>query len=284
MHIHTPCPLGRAAVRYAETNNIPFTFTFHTHFPAYLKHYGVGFLEGLIWKYLHRLKRNAKGIIVPSRSVFEELHNRGFKNLNHIPHGVSTGEFSPQHKDINWKKSVGAEGKIAVLFVSRLVEEKNLRALREMPKFLKHVDKIKLIIVGDGPARKSLEKQLPQAHFAGYLTGKDLLTAYASSDIFIFPSMTETFGNVTAEALASGLPSICANKGGACELISEGQNGYLVDGAKPEQFAEKIDLLVENPELVKKMSAHALTTCENYKWQKTVDRYEKLYQEMTRKN
>lgn len=280
VHIHTPCPLGWAAMSYAVSNKIPYVITFHTHFPSYLKHYGAGFLEPLIWKYLLRLQKNCSATIVPSTAILAELKAKGFKNLVFIPHGVNTNEYSPKHKDPQWKKKVGAENKTVLLFVSRLVEEKNLKTLSKIPKDLKNNDKVKFVIVGDGPARKKLEELMPDAHFTGYLFGQELLTAYASSDLFVFPSMTETFGNVTAEALASGLPCVCANKGAAGDLIKNGENGFLVSGLDSKEYAETIDLLVENPLMIKKMSDHCVRTIENLSWQGITKKYENLYKTM----
>ncbi|MBK9293956.1 MAG: glycosyltransferase family 1 protein [Oligoflexia bacterium] len=283
VHIHTPCTLGLAAKKYAVKNKIPYVITFHTHFPSYLKHYHVGILEPLIWKYLLKLQNQVFATITPSTAIKKELEEKGFKKLIFIPHGVNTQDFSPENLDPEWKKTIQAENKFVLLFVSRLVEEKNLKVLSQIPSLIKNKDKIKFVIVGDGPSRKKLETLMPDAFFAGYLTGEELYKTYASSDIFIFPSMTETFGNVTAEALASGLISICANKGAAGDLIKNNVNGFLVSGLNAAEFANKIDYLIEHPDDLRKIKANCRESVLKFTWQQIAQKYEALYYTMAQK-
>jgi phosphatidylinositol alpha 1,6-mannosyltransferase len=136
------------------------------------------------------------------------------------------------------------------------------------------------VIVGDGPARSKLEQLLPEAHFTGKLSGAALFEAYASSDVFVFPSITETFGNVTVEAMASGLPAICAIAGGARDIVIPGQNGLLFNADKPLELAQAIDELVTNPVLRAEMSKNALESVKRFSWEATVSAYESVYQEV----
>lgn len=284
IHIHTPCFLGRAAVRYALKNNIPLVVTYHTHFPTYLSYYKVNFLKPMIWGYLHKLYDFADAVIVPSKATKIELESKGFKNLVHIPHGVETSKFSPQYKNREWVRSIGAEGKTIVTFVGRLVWEKNLKAVVNAAKFVQLKNKIQFVIVGDGPARAQVEAQLPQAHFTGFLRDQELSKVYASSDVFFFPSVTETFGNVTVEAMASGLPAICANRGGACDIVQHEVNGFLTDGENHKGFAEYIDRLTEDVELRNKMAACAVQSSKSYQWSVTTQKYESLYKQILRQH
>ncbi len=277
IHIHTPCPLGRAASRYARENEIPLVVTYHTHFPTYMKYYKVEFIEGVIWKYLHTLYDHAAAIIVPSKATIAELAEKGFENLCHIPHGVDTARFSPSNRNQKWRESVGGEDKVIVTFVGRLVWEKNLRAVAEAAKLMTTKQNVQFVVVGDGPARSDFEKLLPKAHFTGFLKDEELAMAYASSDVFFFPSVTETFGNVTIEAMASGLPAVCANRGGAFDIVQHGENGFLVEGSNAKEFANCLDRLVLDSDLRKSMSEKAYEASKKYQWCATAQKYEDLY-------
>ena len=277
IHIHTPCPLGRAASRYAVEEKIPLVVTYHTHFPIYLTYYKVDFLQGVAWRYLHRIYDPARAIIVPSKATLAELQARGFKNLLHIPHGVDTSRFSPTYRSDDWRKQVGGEGRVILTFVGRLVWEKNLKELAEAVSRMKTHDQARVVIVGEGPAREKLEEMMPNAHFTGFLQGDALAVAYASSDVFVFPSVTETFGNVTVEAMAAGLPAICASRGGACDIVQPGDNGLLVEGNDADELAAAMDSLVRDPERRRRMSQAALESSKHYQWENTARRYRDLY-------
>lgn len=282
IHIHTPCTLGYRATQAAQALGIPVVATYHTHFPSYLRYYRVKFLGPWIWKYLRSLFNSTQKVIVPSKATLIELQQNGFNNLVHIPHGVNTQCFSPKLRSTPWRHSVGGENKIIALFVGRLVWEKNLSLLVKMIPFLKNKNQIQFVFVGEGPAREELSRLIPEAHFTGFLGPEVLPTAYASSDLFIFPSVTETFGNVTIEAMASGLTPICAAAGGACDIIQTNFNGLLTRPNDPEDFSKAIDFLVENPDQCKKLSEQALKSASQYQWSKTIFDYENLYQNLVR--
>ena len=237
IHIHTPCSLGLSAVRAAETLNIPCIATYHTHFPTYLEYYKVEPIKPWIWKYLKSLYRSCDALIIPSKTTLLELQSENFKNLVHIPHGVDTQRYSVRYRDEEWRAAVGGKNKIIVTFVGRLVW-KNLKLLAEAAKLVKSNNQIQWVIVGDGPARSKFEKMMPTAHFTGFLGEHALPTAYASSDIFVFPSVTETFRNVTVEAMASGLPAICVAAGGARDIVIPGRNGILTPPEDALNFAQ----------------------------------------------
>lgn len=282
IHIHSPDPLGWAAMRYARHVGIPMVATYHTHFPSYAKYYHLEFAAPIGWQILRALYSSSQALIVPSQATLEELADHGFKNLIHIPHGVDTDSFSPANRSEAWRSSILGDdpNRVIVSFVSRLVWEKNPMVLVKAWKQLNNKGRAKLVIVGDGPARAKLEQLLPEAHFTGKLSGAPLFEAYASSDIFVFPSITETFGNVTVEAMASGLPAICAIAGGARDIVIPGKNGLLFDADKPIQLAQAIDELVTNPELRLQMSKAALESVKRFRWDTTVSAYERVYQDV----
>lgn len=280
IHIHSPDPLGWAAMRYARHAGIPMVATYHTHFPSYAKYYHLEFLAPVGWQILRSLYSPSQAVIVPSQSTLEELHEHGIKNLIHIPHGVDMTSFSPTNRSEAWRSSILGDdpNRVIVTFVSRLVWEKNPMVLVNAWKHLNNKGRAKLVIVGDGPAKAKLEQLLPEAHFTGKLSGSPLFEAYASSDIFVFPSVTETFGNVTVEAMASGLPAICAIAGGARDIVIPGKNGLLFDADKPIELAQAIDELVTNPQLRLQMSKAALESVKRFRWDTTVSAYERVYQ------
>ena len=282
IHIHSPDPLGWAAMRYARHVGIPMVATYHTHFPSYAKYYHLEFAAPIGWQILRALYSSSQALIVPSQATLEELADHGFKNLIHIPHGVDSDSFSPANRSEAWRSSILGDdpNRVIVSFVSRLVWEKNPMVLVKAWKQLNNKGRAKLVIVGDGPARAKLEQLLPEAHFTGKLSGAPLFEAYASSDIFVFPSITETFGNVTVEAMASGLPAICAIAGGARDIVIPRKNGLLFDADKPIQLAQAIDELVTNPELRLQMSKAALESVKRFRWDTTVSAYERVYQDV----
>jgi phosphatidylinositol alpha 1,6-mannosyltransferase len=283
IHMHSPCPLGLASVRYARQEGIPVVATYHTHFPTYMPYYGLDFIINPMWRYIRWLYSQCDAVIVPSKTTLRELEFAGVPNLVHIPHGVNTEGFSPKHRSVEWRRSIGADGRLILAFAGRLVWEKNLMALVEASKLIQDKDAVKFVFIGDGPALSKMKELMPEAHFTGFLKDEQLRVAYASSDIFVFPSLTETFGNVTVEAMASGLPALCARAGGACDFVQSGVNGLLVDpGQGGQGFAEKIQYLLNHPELRQQYSHAAVLSAQRYRWESTVDRYLKLYPEVAR--
>jgi glycosyltransferase involved in cell wall biosynthesis len=179
--------------------------------------------------------------------------------------GVDTEEFSPDHYSDQWRKEHGfAEDDIILTLVSRLVWEKNLKIFAETARKLG--DSIKPVIVGNGPAMDDLQQMLPNALFTHFITGDELARAYASSDIFLFPSETETFGNVTLEAMASGLPCVVADAPGSKSLVKQGINGYLASPHNPEEFVTYVRKIAENGVLRKEMAKAARQKALEYSW------------------
>lgn len=269
MHLATPDLLGFRAMRYAQSNDIQIVSSYHTHFTSYLKYYNLEMLEMLGWKYLQWFYSQCKHIYVPSPSMADELNQQGIDNGIRIwARGVDTDQFHPEKRSMEWRESIGFKPEeMIVTFVSRLVWEKDLQTYVDTIKKLQNADTtVRAMIVGDGPAQKELEHMLPDAHFTGFITGEELATAYASSDIFLFPSDTETFGNVTLEAMSSGLPCVVADATGSRSLVESGVTGYLAPPRDTEEFAECVYQIAVDEELRDRMGKTARQKAMAYSW------------------
>ncbi len=267
LHLATPDVLGFRAMRWAQANDIQIVSSYHTHFTSYLKYYKLGMLELLGWKYLAWFYSQCKHVYVPSPSMADELNDQGItEGLRIWARGVYTDKYHPGRRDMEWRRSKGYddEDKI-VTFVSRLVWEKDLQTFVDAVNKLN--GSVKPLIVGDGPARKELEEMLPEAYFTGFITGEDLYRAYASSDIFLFPSDTETFGNVTLEAMSSGLPCVVADATGSRSLVESGVNGYLAPPRDTKEFAACVQKIADDDELRDQMSKAARQKALAYSWE-----------------
>ena len=238
VHVATEGPLGWSAVAAARKLKLPVTSSFHTNFHSYSQHYGLGLFKTPIESYLRKLHNRTEATMVPTRALMQELQVRGFKNVSLLSRGVATDLFSPAKRSQSLRESWGASpDDVVALFVSRLAMEKNVGLAISAFRAIKlRLPTAKLVFVGDGPMRKQLEVSCPEAIFAGVRKGEDLAAHYASGDVFLFPSLTETFGNVVPEALASGLAVLSYAKAAAKELITTGQNGVLVSPGEELEF------------------------------------------------
>lgn len=265
IHFTSPSLFGRFAIKYAQKHGLPVMNIYHTHYPVYLKYY-VGrlgdFLIGGIAKYLFSwYYRNSDLTLVPTRTVKKDLIKLGIPShkLKIWSRSLKVEKFNPSFRDESLFDLVIPRENKKVLFVSRLIKEKEMKTLHKVYKRLRKSDKsISMIITGDGPMREWLEKKMPKAIFTGKKVGTDLSRIYASSDLFFFPSESETFGNVVIEAMASGLPVIAADAGGPSELIKNNKNGFLVKPRKAKKFSAKIIEVLSDPLLHAKMSTEAL--------------------------
>lgn len=269
IHIATPDLLGFKALRWAINRNKPVVSSYHTHFSSYLKYYKLTLLEPFMWKYLRWFYSKCLMVYVPSYSMAEILEAKQIKSdLRIWARGIESDKFSPAFRSEKWRREKGFKpGDIVISFVSRLVWEKNLSLFADLVKSLiSEYPQVKALIVGDGPAYEEVKEIIPEAVFTGFLEGEDLARAYASSDLFFFPSVTETFGNVTLEAMASGLPCIVADATGSKSLVEHGVNGFLAPAGEPGDFYKIIEELIVNRELREKMAAASLEKAVNYSW------------------
>lgn len=285
VHIATPDFLGNSAMKWATKKRIPVVSSFHTNFLSYLSYYKIiEPLEPLFAKYFKAFYAKCTHIYVPSESMIEELGDQlDIAKTKLWARGVELDTFNPAHRNEQWRLENGfTPDDIVITFVSRLVLEKDVDIYAKTVNLLqnKYPNRVKALVVGKGPAENEMRKLLPEAIFTGTLRGNDLATAYASSDIFLFPSISETFGNVTLEALASGVPSYVADAPGGKSLIQSGINGCIGVPKNPEDFAQKISPLIESQERRKQFSLAARTSAEHYSWDEINGQLLNYYQEI----
>ena len=286
VHIATPDFLGYKALKWAISKNKPIVSSYHTHFASYLKYYKLSLLEPLLWKYLLWFYSKCEQVFVPTESMAETLRAKEIESdLKIWARGIENDSFNPQKRSNEWRKEQGfGRDDIVISFVSRLVWEKNLELFADVLKNLsENYNNVRALVVGDGPAGEGMKKLLPDAVFTGFLQGEDLSTAYASSDIFFFPSDTETFGNVTLEAMASGLPCVVADAAGSKSLIEHNVNGYLAPVGKKDEFYHYVEKLVKDEELRNKMSEKSLRKASLYSWEVINGKLLSYYQDVTDK-
>jgi glycosyltransferase involved in cell wall biosynthesis len=238
VHLVTEGPLGWSALSAALKLRLPVTSDFHTNFHSYSGHYGLGWLRTPIESYLRKFHNRTRLTMVPTHAMRDQLARNGYRNLQVVARGVDTALFNPQRRSEALRAAWGAgPGDLVALYVGRIAPEKNLRLVTQAFAALRaRQPTAKLVFVGDGPLRAELEREHPEAIFAGMRTGVDLATHYASGDVFLFPSQTETFGNVTLEAMASGLAVLAYDYAAAHELISHGEHGLLAPFGAAEEF------------------------------------------------
>lgn len=286
LYIATEGPLGLAALRAARRLRIPVISGFHTNFQQYSAHYGFGPLMRLVTLYLRWFHNRTQQTLVPSASQSLELQRRGFERLAQLSRGVDSQLFQPGRRDDALRREWGlGERDIAVLHVGRLAAEKNLTLLGSSFRALcaAHPQlKLRLVIVGDGPQRAHLHKELPEAVFCGLQRGEELARHYASGDLFLFPSLSETFGNVVLEALASGLAVVAFDQAAAGQHIRHGHNGALASPGDNQGFFDAASWLLEDPERLRRVRLNARHHASHQAWDAVVERFESYLQEACR--
>lgn len=283
LHINSPCTLGFGAMRYARDFGVPIVATYHTHFPTYPRYYKLNGLEEVVWKICRKLYNNIDRTFVPAEPILHELQVHGIERLEYVPNGVDTETFNPKFYSDQWRKKYSPEEKPIVLFVSRLVWEKNLQVLADMYSSLKQKrNDFEMVVVGDGHARADLEKIMPAAQFLGFKSGKELSEAFASSDVFVFPSTTETFGLVTLEAMASGLVPVAAKYGGAVGIIKERVNGLFSAPRDAHDLARNVEILLDNPDLRSQLASKAISHAQTFAWENVLKQLFTSYEEVIR--
>jgi glycosyltransferase involved in cell wall biosynthesis len=235
LHLSAPDPSGHAALRWAQDHDIPVLASVHTRFETYPRYYNMAFLEPLIVKLLQRFYNRCDALVAPSQSMIDELVAMDMHDTIGLwSRGVERSVFSSAKRDMEWRRGLGlADDDVAIVFLGRLVMEKGLDVFAEtIVQLRRRQVPHKVLVIGDGPARRWFEEALPGGIFAGFQTGDALGRALASGDIFFNPSITETFGNVTLEAMACGLPVVAASATGAASIVAEGETGRLVPAGK----------------------------------------------------
>ncbi|MEB3209930.1 MAG: glycosyltransferase family 1 protein [Leptolyngbyaceae bacterium] len=232
VHVVNPAVLGLGGLYYAKTLNVPLVASYHTHLPKYLEHYGIGMLENVLWELLKAMHNQAQLNLCTSTAMQDELTSHGIENVEVWQRGVDTELFQPELANAEMRNhlSQGHPDSPLLLYVGRLSAEKEIERIKPV---LESIPNARLALVGDGPYRAELEQIYAgtPTHFVGYLAGKELASAFASADAFVFPSRTETLGLVLLEAMAAGCPVVAARSGGIVDIVDDGINGYLFNPA-----------------------------------------------------
>lgn len=268
-HIAVPDVVGYRALKIAEQWGVPVVASYHTRYDTYLRFYGLGLFETLGQKYLRNFYNRVRRVYPPSDSMAEIIRKQGqSQNVEVWARGVDSDLFSPEKRDMAWRRSLKiADDEIAVSFVGRLVKEKNTGMTVRVLNMLRQKGlKVRPVIVGDGPEMAAMKAAMPEGVFVGFLHDDELARAYASSDIFFFPSESETFGNVTLEAMASGLPAVNAISSGSNSLVIESETGFLVSARDEAGLAARIELLAGDEALRQRMGAAARKRALTFSW------------------
>lgn len=238
VYVATEGLLGISAMRAANNLQIPTVTGFHTRFHDYASHYGVGLLAPLVRSRLMQFHRRAQMTLVPTRALLDELSEAGIRRVRKLRRGVDTGLFTPARRESALRRSWGVHDDAPVMLcVGRLAAEKGLGlALQAFRALQARIPAARMVLVGDGPQRGALAEAYPDVIFAGIRHGEELAAHYASADVFLFPSLTETFGNVVLEAMASGLAVVAFDKAAAQEHVANGISGLVVPALDARGF------------------------------------------------
>ncbi|SFK02550.1 Glycosyltransferase involved in cell wall bisynthesis [Halobacillus dabanensis] len=270
IHIVTPFTIGLAGLYYGKKMNIPIVGSYHTHFDQYLDYYKLSFLSPFFWKYMRWFHQSFRKTFVPSIQTKKELEQQGFPNIALWKRGVDSEQFQPVVTNSMKNDIFPFSAPYLLTYVGRLAPEKGLDILMEVSRRIPpHLNEhIHWLLVGNGPMYGQLRKQAPaNMTFTGYISGTVLSQIYARSTLFIFPSKTETFGNVVLEALASGTPAIVSKAGGVQEIVDNEKTGILCEPDHPQAFSEAVIHLLSNPVKLTNMSKNARQEALGRSWE-----------------
>ena len=281
VHVVTEGPLGWSAVHAARKLGIPVTSGFHTNFDRYSIHYGLGWMRPAVAAYLRTLHRRTLATLVPTEALAADLAGEGIPGVRVVGRGVDTELFDPRHRSPELRAAWGvAPDQLVCLYVGRIAPEKNLPlVLKSFAAIQARQADARLVWVGDGPARPDLMAAHPDHHFAGMQVGEALARHYASADLFLFPSLTETYGNVVAEAMASGTAVVAYRSAAAAELIAHGSNGHTVAPGDETAFVSAAVELAGDASRRQALAAAARQSILPRGWSGVVDRLESVMRE-----
>lgn len=275
VHVATEGPLGWSAVSAARRLRLPVSSDFHTNFDHYSRHYGLSWLRQPVAAYLRRFHNRTEATYVPSRGLARRLAEKGFRRVEVISRGVDCALFSPRRRDDALRAAWGVRpDELAVIGIGRIAPEKNLAAtLRCFDAINRDHPSARLILVGDGPSRAGLQSARPDVVFAGMRHGEDLAAHYASADLFLFPSQTETFGNVTLEAMASGLPVVAYDYAAAEEVVRHRENGLVAPFGDEATLVDHARLAARDRALARSLGRAARDTALTLDWDRIHDAF-----------
>ncbi len=281
IHVVNPAVLGLGGLYYSQTMGIPLVASYHTHLPKYLQHYGLGFLEGALWNLLKTGHNLARLNLCTSTAMVQELEEHGIERVRLWQRGVDTDLFHPNlsSADMRARLSAGQPQRPLLLYVGRLSPEKEIGRIRVL---LERIPSAQLAIVGDGPARSELEAHFAEHDvvFTGYLQGQSLAAAFASADLFVFPSRTETLGLVLLEAMAAGCPVVAPASGGITDLVDSGRNGFLFEPNSDEDFVRAAQQLLVSGSERETFRHNARQEAERWGWAAATQQLEDYYRDV----
>jgi phosphatidylinositol alpha 1,6-mannosyltransferase len=289
VHISSPDISAHRAVRWAQARNLPVVASMHTRFETYLSYYHLQLLEPMLRAALRRLYRRCDAILAPAESTAAVLRAQRMNgNIHMWSRGVDRQQFNPERRDMEWRRKIGIEdNELAVIFLGRLVLEKGLdvfaAAIEELrSRGVPHHP----LVIGEGPAKGWFEQNMPSGIFVGQQVGADLGRALASGDVFLNPSVTEAFGNVTLEAMASGLPVVAATATGTTSLVRDGETGVLVEPRDVSGFADALEAYSRKPDLRRRHGDAGLAYASTRDWDQinsaVLDVYERVIERRRR--
>jgi glycosyltransferase involved in cell wall biosynthesis len=279
IHIVNPAVLGLAGLFYSKVFNLPLVASYHTHLPEYLQHYGLGMLEGMLWELLKAGHNQAEINLCTSTAMQAALTEKGIERVQLWQRGVDTETFQPDLASLEMRNrlSQGHPEAPLLLYVGRLSPEKEIDRIKPV---LESIPNARLALVGDGPHRQALEAHFAgtPTNFVGYLAGKELASAFASSDAFIFPSRTETLGLVLLEAMAAGCPVVAARSGGIPDIVENGVNGFLFDPKDDKGAIAATQFLLSQTEERETLRRNARQEAERWSWSAATQQLQNYYQ------
>jgi glycosyltransferase involved in cell wall biosynthesis len=282
IHVVNPAVLGLSGIFYSKILKIPLVASYHTHLPQYLQHYGLGMLEGFLWELLKGAHNQAALNLCTSTAMVEELTAHGIERVDLWQRGVDTELFHPDLASVEMRSRLSQNHPESplLLYVGRLSAEKEIERIKPI---LEAIPQARLALVGDGPHRQALQKHFAgtNTYFVGYLMGKELGSAFASADAFIFPSRTETLGLVLLEAMAAGCPVVAARSGGIPDIVTDGVNGYLFEPTADVQGALAATVrLLEQKQQRDIIRQNARQEAESWGWAAATRQLQDYYQKV----
>jgi glycosyltransferase involved in cell wall biosynthesis len=277
-HLFEPSLLGIGGIYYGKVLHIPIVISYHTNLPAYLHYYKLGFFEGPTWKLMRARHLRADLNLCTSTQMMDELRNHAIDRLALWARAVDAEQFHPSKcsAEMRLRLSAGEPEKPLLLYVGRLSAEKDVGSLREA---LRAIPDVRLAIVGDGPMRQELERHFrgTATYFAGYMRGETLASAYASGDVFVMPSKTETLGLVLMEAMAAGCPVVACRAGGIPDAVADGVTGFLFEPEDRHGLVNTVKRALANPEERASVRTQARADVERHSWQGSTDQLRQYY-------
>jgi glycosyltransferase involved in cell wall biosynthesis len=270
IQVTAPDLAGIYFLKFATKRKIPVVASCHTDWASYLSYYHLSVLTNWVWRSLVWFYNKSDSVYAPTKIVAEELRERNVENVKVWARGIDRSKYHPRHKSKKLREDWKAHDRKVILYTGRFVWYKDLDVFFSVYSLFKEKgpDDVRFVLAGDGPIREELKRRMPEAHFPGYLHDEELSRIYASADIFLFPSTTETLGNAVQEALSSGLPSVVSDVGGCREIIQRSDGGFVAKAKDPYSFYEKCRLLIEDEEIYKQKRENGLNFAEEQKWEK----------------